>query len=324
MNKTPDISVAMMTYFHEKYVAQAIESVLNQKTRYTFELVISDDCSTDGTREIIERYQKQHPDIIRVNLNNNNIGISANHYNTRSLCKGRYIADIAGDDYWIDDNKLQKQIDFLEEHVEYIGTTTLFEVRVDGSTNRIELLPEKKYRGKAVSLDMYLHGVPLSTHGLVVRNQYLTDAGRNRYLLIPQASKYIDDSTECLLMLQDGPVFVMPFTSTVYRTHKEKLGRTNYNSVNTLFSHSQKMINLYNYIDSHINERIDLFNLYSFCVSRTLVYSITKGDFAHFSELYKTIPVEYRRRHLFIRSMPKIITFLWKSGKRRLKRKFQK
>ena len=71
-DKQIDVSVYMLTYYHEKYIRQAIESVLSQKTHYNYEIVISDDYSQDGTREILREYQEKYPDIIRVNLNEKN------------------------------------------------------------------------------------------------------------------------------------------------------------------------------------------------------------------------------------------------------------
>ena len=83
MNNQVDVSVAMMTFCHEKYIARALESVLAQKTDYSYEIVISDDCSVDKTRDILLEYQKNFPDIIRLNFNSENLGISNNNYKTR-------------------------------------------------------------------------------------------------------------------------------------------------------------------------------------------------------------------------------------------------
>ncbi len=117
--KEPLVSVFMVTYNHEPYIAQAIEGVLQQETSFPFELVIGEDCSTDGTREIVFDYQKKYPDTIRVITSDKNVGACKNGLRTEKACRGKYIAFCDGDDYWHHPRKLQKQIEFLETHPDY-------------------------------------------------------------------------------------------------------------------------------------------------------------------------------------------------------------
>ncbi len=112
----PVVSVHMITYNHAPYIAEAIEGVLRQKTSFPFELVIGEDCSTDGTREIVFDYQKKFPEIIRVITSEKNVGSRKNGLRTAAACRGKYIAFCEGDDYWHNPFKLQKQVDFLEGH----------------------------------------------------------------------------------------------------------------------------------------------------------------------------------------------------------------
>src|SRR5690554_4943466 len=117
MNKSapniPLVSVWMITYNHEQYIKQAIESILMQKTTFTIELVIGEDCSTDNTASIIREYENKHPGIIKVRYNIQNLGIIPNMIKTLEECNGKYIAMCEGDDYWTDSLKLQKQVDYL-------------------------------------------------------------------------------------------------------------------------------------------------------------------------------------------------------------------
>lgn len=115
----PMVSVWMITYNHEQFIAEAIESVLMQKTNFRFELVIGEDGSTDGTADIIKKYSDNYPDIIRARFNKPNIGMIPNMIKTLEECTGKYIAMLEGDDYWIDQLKLQKQIEFLEANEDY-------------------------------------------------------------------------------------------------------------------------------------------------------------------------------------------------------------
>lgn len=117
------ISVDVITYNHKKYIRRCLESILSQRTDFDFEILVHDDASTDGTREIIEEYAKKYPDIIKPFFETENqysrgvrrIGYTYNI--TRA--KGKYIASCEGDDFWNDTNKLQYQFDFLEKHHDY-------------------------------------------------------------------------------------------------------------------------------------------------------------------------------------------------------------
>jgi glycosyltransferase involved in cell wall biosynthesis len=108
------LSVCMITYNHEKYIAQAIESALMQQTDFDYELVIGDDCSRDGTRKIIEEYHRKFPGKVRLLLPSSNLGVMKNFVATVDACRGEYIAWLEGDDYWVDENKLAKQVALLD------------------------------------------------------------------------------------------------------------------------------------------------------------------------------------------------------------------
>lgn len=116
----PLVSINCVTYNHENYIADAIESFLMQKTTFNFEILLHDDASTDRTAEIIREYEKAFPDLIKPIYQTENQyskGISVGQIN-RSRARGKYIAVCEGDDYWLDPYKLQKQVDYLEAHPE--------------------------------------------------------------------------------------------------------------------------------------------------------------------------------------------------------------
>lgn len=113
------ISVCIITYNQEKYIAQAIEGALFQQTNFDYELVVGEDCSTDCTKEIILSYQSRHPEKIRLLTTEQNLGMMENFTRAIEACQGQYIALCEGDDYWTDPCKLQKQVDFLDSNPEY-------------------------------------------------------------------------------------------------------------------------------------------------------------------------------------------------------------
>jgi hypothetical protein len=113
------VSVCMITYNHERYIAQAVESVLSQRITFPIEIVIGEDASRDRTQEILWGLAKQHPDTIRLKLGEQNIGGQANFMETFARCRGQYVAMLEGDDYWTCVDKLQRQADVLDDHPEW-------------------------------------------------------------------------------------------------------------------------------------------------------------------------------------------------------------
>ena len=122
------VSVVMITYNQVKYVAQAIESVLMQKVNFPYELIIGEDDSNDGTREIVLDYQKRYPEIIRPLLREKEVsereracglGGKTNFVDALQACRGKYIALLDGDDYWTSPHKLQRQVEFLTHHPDF-------------------------------------------------------------------------------------------------------------------------------------------------------------------------------------------------------------
>ena len=109
----PLVSVCMTTYNHERYIAQAIESVLRQQTDFAVEVVVGEDCSTDNTLAICREYEAKYPDRVRVIVSERNIGMHANYRRTIEACRGEYVAMCDGDDWFSDPNKLQLQVDKL-------------------------------------------------------------------------------------------------------------------------------------------------------------------------------------------------------------------
>lgn len=118
-NNNITVSICLITYNQENIISEVLDYILKQKTNFKYELVIGEDCSQDATRDICKEYKKSFPDTIQLLLNEQNMGLIDNFCSTVSHCSGKYIAICAGDDFWIDPLKLQKQVDFLENNPEY-------------------------------------------------------------------------------------------------------------------------------------------------------------------------------------------------------------
>lgn len=133
----PIVSIICNTYNQADYIAQAIESFLMQKTDFPFEILVHDDASTDGTAEVVRKYARQYPEIVKPILQTENqysLGQSATYRYQAPRAQGEYIAFCEGDDYWTDPGKLQLQYDFMESHPDYSACCHAYDMAAaDGS-----------------------------------------------------------------------------------------------------------------------------------------------------------------------------------------------
>jgi glycosyltransferase involved in cell wall biosynthesis len=148
---SPLVSIASITYNQENFILPAIESWLMQITDFDFEVIIGDDCSSDSTLDIIEKYAKKCPERIKLFKSERNLGMMPNFLRTLKNCRGKYIAICEGDDYWTDPLKLQKQIDYLEKNPQCVicfHNATILNMR-DGSWKPFHnKLKVKEYAGE--------------------------------------------------------------------------------------------------------------------------------------------------------------------------------
>lgn len=138
----PLVSISCISYNHINYIRQCLDGFLMQKTKFTFEVLIHDDASTDGTDEIIKEYEKKYPDIIKPLYERENQYQQGKPFGSSvwniPRAKGKYIAICEGDDYWTDPYKLQKQVDYLENHPEYVLSHTAFHYHIEYENNQLK------------------------------------------------------------------------------------------------------------------------------------------------------------------------------------------
>lgn len=178
MKKQQDIivSVIIPTYNQEKYIEQALDSVLMQKTQYKMEILVGEDKSTDNTKVILQEYEKKHPGQINVFYREHNLSnaILDNSADLRRKAIGKYIITLEGDDFWTDVNKIETQVKFLENHTEYIAVSHLCQVVDENSRLINEDYPsckDEEYR-----LKHYLDGIyPGQLTTVMCRNFYKED-----------------------------------------------------------------------------------------------------------------------------------------------------
>ena len=132
----PLVSVCMTAYNHAPYIARAIEGVLKQRTTFGVELIIGEDCSHDNTLAICREYAKRYPERIRIMTAERNVGMRENYRRTALAAQGRYVAYCDGDDFWIDEEKLQRQVEALENNPSVGMCYTRSERRIEHSDKR--------------------------------------------------------------------------------------------------------------------------------------------------------------------------------------------
>jgi len=215
-NDTIIVSIAITTYNHEEFLAQCLDSVLQQDHNYRYEIIICDDCSTDTTASIIKSYHERYPEIIRPYFNKKNEGVSKNSLHGLYQCTGRYIATLDGDDYWTDPRKIVTQISFLESHPEYVLSCHRYR-KIDHANTVVddpnEALFEKKEAGFEFDQELYFEHWITQTLTVVFRRDALpTQASLTTY-------RYCWDTELFWLILKNGKGFAHNFFGGIYRVH---------------------------------------------------------------------------------------------------------
>lgn len=176
MSNNSDImlSVIIPTYNHECYIERALNSVREQKTTYSYEVLVGEDCSTDHTKDILLEYEHNYPGFMTVYYREKNMN-SSSLYNSLDLklkSKGKYMILLEGDDYWTCEYKIQRQIDFLESHPEYVAVAHNCIV-VDENGNPIdERYPECKHNEYTIE-DFSVNIFPGQSTTLMMKNYYV-------------------------------------------------------------------------------------------------------------------------------------------------------
>jgi glycosyltransferase involved in cell wall biosynthesis len=164
--EAPLVSIICITYNHARYIEQTLDGMLAQRTSFEFEVLVGDDRSSDGTAEIIRKYAEAHPQIVPV-LRETNIGPNPNFQDLARRLRGKFVAICEGDDFWTDPDKLQKQVDFFDEHPEYTVCFHRARVLHEDYPDVEEFFPEAC--GPEVSLQQLVHENCIQTNSVMYR-----------------------------------------------------------------------------------------------------------------------------------------------------------
>jgi len=241
-NSDITVSVWMITYNHEKYIAKAIDSVLMQTVNFNYEIVIGEDCSTDKTREILFRYKAKYPNKIKLLLHEKNIGIAKNMTETFFACTGKYIAMLEGDDYWINPNKLQIQVDFLENNPDFV--LCYHKVKRVNHTGKLLTISNNSDKTVCDLKEILSRGWFMHTGSLVYRNFLIPGFPDFFY-------KYL--STDYMFHIFIAKKGKVGFINSVYSAYREHAGGITQDFQKNIIPFLNKKLCLLNEIDTFLN-----------------------------------------------------------------------
>ena len=228
----PLVSISCITYNHVEYIKNALDGFLMQKTTFSFEILIHDDASTDGTTEIVKDYEARYPDVIKPVYESENQwckGRRGSAIFNFPRAKGKYIALCEGDDYWIDPFKLQKQVDFLENNIDFGLIHTDIEYvdinsKVISPPKELHLGIKKRIKNGFI-FDYYLNNPGfIITCSCVFRKSLLDIEGAKQY--------FVFDHWIFMDIARKAQVYFMPEKTTVYRRNPEGIMMSKHSLIN--------------------------------------------------------------------------------------------
>lgn len=214
-DEKPLVSVILIAYNQRRYIRQAIESVLAQETSFSYELLIGDDASDDGTSGIVAEYAQAYPDRVRAFIRPENLGAARNAVLLLQQARGEFIASLEGDDYWIDPQKLEKQAAFLRESPDFIGCTSRIRC-VDENGRAIRGKPEW-IRQKRVFTLADFDGVHLPGQASSLMRRNIFRQPTHDYSVLTETDTMISDRTAMLIFLLQGDFYCFDQPMSVYR-----------------------------------------------------------------------------------------------------------
>ena len=234
------LSVFVVAYNQERYIRQCLDGILAQKVDFDYEVIIGDDCSTDGTAAILDEFAAKYPQI-HVYHHPTNLGLLKNWEFVVNHCKGEYIALIEGDDYWIDDHKLQRQVDWLDAHPDYTLTFTRAEILYEngatpGAEKNLPHLEEREY-----SVEEICSSFKVLSSSTVIRN-VLQPIHYSDQLLYADTYTFIE-------LCKRGKAYCFGVPTVMYRIHKQNLSG---NGDFDFYVHDYNQCKLFNRLYPHL------------------------------------------------------------------------
>lgn len=221
------ISVIVVTYNQEDTIGRTLDSILIQQCHEPLEIIIGEDCSTDGTRDVCQQYAERHPGIIRLFCNSKNKGAVVNYYDCLLEAKGKYIADCAGDDFWTDPLKLEKQLRIMEQHPDVTLVHTAWQY-YDEQTQQPLLTPLPPFHAPLTDGKEMLEAIVTQTRMPVIHlctSLYRSSVYRKEYDIHPQLFRNpemgCEDLQMAFIMAKNGKIAFLSDVTLFYSQGRE-------------------------------------------------------------------------------------------------------
>ncbi len=278
MGNKPKISVVTVSYNQEKYIAQALEGFVSQRTNFLIEVIVSDDASTDRTQEIIKEYCKKYPDIITPYLRKKNVGVVKNFNHALQMARAPYVALCEGDDYWTDDTKLQQQYDFLEANKKFGLCFHKVKVIYEGNDKPGSTYPDGNIKPGLLSL---LKQNFIQTNSVVYRRQ--------NYDNLPEDILPLDWYLH-LYHAQFGEIGFINKVMSVYRKHSGGIWWESNNNIDVIWK---------KYGISHVRLYMELLKIYGDTPRyRTIIDAHISGTLSAINRIIETQETELAQNYV--------------------------
>jgi len=292
------VSICCITYNHERYIRDAIEGFLMQKTNFRYEILIHDDASTDDTANIIREYEKKFPDLIKPIYQKENQwskGVSVGVEYNLKRAKGKYIALCEGDDYWTDPYKLQKQVDFLEKNKNFSMCFHGVEKKDDEGRYLKNHWPNNKKTKKINKLNEIVKGNNIPTCSIVFRNNFIN----YKEFKILSENLFFGDWVLQVLITKKGPAYFFNENMGVYRVTKKGLTQST-DAIKKLEDILKFYKRLDKYFDDKNIKRIINKKMIQYKIELYIEY-VKKNELEKAEELFQNI----KKSDIFIKAGPK-------------------
>lgn len=300
------VTILCITYNHGPYIRNTLEHFVKQRVNFSYEILIHDDASTDGTADVIREYVQKYPKVFvpvlrTENLYSQGVSILARLY---PKVRGKYVAVCEGDDYWPDLDKLQKQFDFLEIHPEYSGVAGVTEFFDDDGNVTHEPMPGPAFTRKDASEQAFL-SVPaanIASNTLMIRSSVIHDPN---FIRANEQSPHVGDILLMLKVFENGKLYILPDVLQ-YHHHQSRENASNYNSI---FDWKQKFVHcvaVLNAVTDNYEKNHDLSKWFETSLLNAYIQAGRAGEKQAFMEIYRQAPAEYQMsvKWLWIRKLP--------------------
>ncbi len=243
----PKVSICVISYNHENYVEKCLDSIFEQKVSFSYEIILGEDSSKDQTAAIIKSYADKYPHLLKAFIREKNVGAKANFLHCFLQCKGEYIVFIEADDYWTDPLKLQKQVDFLDQHPEASACFHNAQMIFEDGSNRPSILinpPNQKPWIETADFLVEKETWFMATAAVMMRRKFVHPLPE--WFLHSKSG----DIPMYVILAEKGPIGYLPEVMSIYRKNEGGISMTDHVHSEAFI---QNRIFMYAQINAHTN-----------------------------------------------------------------------